>query len=98
MSHPKSALQDAEETFHFGVELVEVDGLCHESVGSGLKNPFLAFNIPADGNNGGLVFRVSLDAPADLDSVDSGDHDIEHQEIGFQAADFDESGDTVRCR
>ena len=90
MAHPKRVLQDAEEAFGFGVQFVEVERLGHEGVGAGLKNLFFALAIAADGDDDGLIRRVVLNTAADFNSVHTGNHDIENQEIGFDTANFDQ--------
>src|SRR5262249_8942324 len=99
MAYPKTRLQDAEEAPGLHMKLVEINGFEHESVGTCLKDLLFIFDCSADGNNRRLIARVGFDAAADFDSVNARDHDIENQQIGFYASDFDQSGNTVRrCR
>src|SRR2546430_3439984 len=97
MSYPKRPLQDAEETLGFAVQLIEVDRLRHEGVSAGLQDFLFVFVIPADRDDGGLVFGVCLDAPANLDSIYTGNHDIQNQEVRFDAANVNQSGDAIGC-
>ena len=78
------------------MEPVEIDWLQHESVGAGLKNPFFVGIDPADRDDRRLVGGVRLDAAADFNAVDAGQHDIEDQQIRFNAADFNQGSDAVR--
>ena len=98
MSHTKTRLQDAEEASGFGVEFIQIDGFEHERVGAGLKHFLFVIGDSADGNDGGFVCGIGFEPPADLDSIDAGNHDVENEEVGFDAADFNHCGDAVRRR
>ena len=95
----KKRLQDAEESFGFEVELFHVEGFRHEDIGAGLRGCRFRVRAAADGNNDRFVAGVGLDAAADFHSIDAGNHDIQNEEVGFYAADFEECRDTVgSCR
>ena len=85
MSHSKTWLQDAEEPTGFGVELIQIDGFKHERVSAGLKDSLFVLGDSADRDNGGFVCGIGFQSPADLDSVDAGNHDVEDEKVGFDA-------------
>ena len=53
------------------------------------------FGAAADGNDNRFVGGVGLDAAADFHSIDSGNHDVQNEEVGFYAADFEQCRDAV---
>jgi hypothetical protein len=95
MSHPKRGLQDAEETLGFRMQLLEVNGFGHKRIGSRLKDAVLVFAIAADRDNDGSIVGVCLDAAADFDPIDPGNHDVKDHQVRFRPADFDQSSDAV---
>ena len=97
MSHSKRCLQDAQEALGLVVELVEVDRLQHEGIGASLEDLSFILGASADGDDGRTVRGIGLDTPADVDTVDAGDFDIEDQQVGFDSADFDQGGNSIRC-
>jgi hypothetical protein len=88
-------LQDAEEAFSFGVKLIEIQRFGHEDIGSCLKDLLFRFGLTADSNYDGLVAGVGFDPPANFDSIDARNHNIENEEIGFGASDLDQRTDSV---
>lgn len=81
----------------FGIQLFEIDGLWHEDIGSALKDLLFILSDTADDDDGGLVRGIGLDAAADLESIDTGNHDVEDKQIGLQAAHLDQGIDSVGC-
>ena len=80
------------------MEFVEVHRLGHKGVGAGLENLPFAVGDTADGDDGCFVGLIGFDAAADFHAVDTGDHNIEYEQIGLHAPNLDECGDPVRRR
>src|SRR5438128_351002 len=98
MAHSKRWLQGTEEAFSLRVQLFHIDGLRHECVGARLADFLFVFTSAADDDDGCLVGRIGLNAPANLNSVNSGNHDIQYQEVWFAASDFYQGSAAFRGR
>ena len=59
---------------------------------------FFGTGLTADGDNHRFVCRIAFNTPAHFDSINAGNHDVQDQQIGLGASDFDQGGDSVGSR
>ena len=67
--------------FSFRGKLFEIERLGHERIGACLGNFLFMLVLAADGDDRSLIGGVGLDAPAYFNAVDTGNYDVQAQEI-----------------